>query len=76
MRKYYLIIYVILSISAVQAQENLNAVSAPTSPASSVLDMQPNSGLAPKTYQALEAALYSNFFNGVEGITVPNNFAL
>lgn len=66
----------ILSISAVQAQEKLNAVSAPTSPASSVLGLQPTSVLSPKSYQALEAALFSNFINSTDGLAIPNDFSL
>jgi hypothetical protein len=57
-------------------QEKLNNLTSPTSPASSVLGMQPKTILAPKSYQALEATLYSNFFNEDGGAMIPNDFAL
>jgi hypothetical protein len=56
-------------------QEKLIPLKAPTSPAASILDMQPGTVLAPKSYSALEAALFSNFSND-EGATVPDDFGL
>lgn len=76
MKNKFLSLYAILTISALFAQEKLNTVSAPTSPASSVIGIQPSSVLSPKSYQALETAIYSNFTNPNNGIVIPNDFAL
>jgi hypothetical protein len=57
------------------AQEKLNNLKAPTSPASSILGMQPATVLSPKSYQALEASLYSSFFSN-NSFVIPNDFAL
>jgi len=67
-----MVLYPILS----KSQEKLNKLQAPTSPASSIIGMQPSSILSPKTYQALETAIYSNFLNENGNVIIPNNFAL
>ena len=59
----------------VSSQEKLNDLSSPTSPASSILGVQPKTILSPKSYQALETALYSNFTNNNTAV-IPNEFAL
>ncbi len=76
MKKYWLIASVIISMTALNAQDKLNPVDIPTSPAASVLGMQPTTVLSPKSYQALEAALFSNFINSEDGIVIPNDFSL
>lgn len=58
------------------AQTNLSELEAPTSPASSIIDLQPSATLTPKTYRAMETALYSNFINSDGQIRIPNDFAL
>lgn len=58
------------------AQEKLNKLQSPTSPASSILGLQPSAVLSPKSYQALETALYSNFMNSSGNAYIPNDFAL
>lgn len=58
------------------AQEKLNKLQAPTSPAASILGLQPTAVLSPKSYQALETALYSNFIGDNGNTIVPNDFAL
>lgn len=57
-------------------QEKLNDLSAPTSPASNILGIQPSTVLSPKSYQSLETTLYSNFFNNSGKAIVPENFSL
>lgn len=59
------------------SQDKLNPLTKPTSPAASILGMQPSAMLQPKSYRALEAALYSNFSdsNGSSSI-IPNDFGL
>lgn len=58
------------------AQEKLSKLQPPSSPASGILGLQPTTVLAPKSYQALETALFSNFINNNSGSIVPNDFAL
>jgi hypothetical protein len=58
------------------AQEKLNPLKAPTSPASSILGLEPKVILHPKSYQALETALYSNFLNNNYEAVIPTDFAL
>lgn len=57
------------------SQEKINDLKSPTSPASSILGAQPTVILNPKSYQALEAALFSNFTNNNTTV-IPNDFAL
>lgn len=78
MKKYVIISAMALGSFASQAQltqQKLDALTAPSSPASSILGMQPTAILNPKTYQALETAIYSNVMNGGKA-SLPNNFAL
>lgn len=57
------------------SQEKLNSIKTHNSPASSILGLQPNGVLSPKSNQALEVALFSN--NSYSSRTdFPNNFAL
>ena len=76
MRKIALIFILTLVYYLSTAQEKLNKLTVPTSPASSILGIQPQAILAPKSYQALETALYSNFLNDEGGMVLPDNFAL
>ncbi len=69
------ILICLLAIPLTYSQEKLAPLKTPTSPASSVLGLQPTAVLAPKSYDALETALYSNFI-GDNGINVPDDFAL
>jgi len=71
-----LILFLFLSASIAIAQEKLSNISTPTSPASSILGLQPEVILKPKSYQALETALYSNFTGENKGLTIPNDFSL
>lgn len=57
------------------SQEKLSELKAPSSPASGLLGLQPSAVLAPKSYQALETAIYSNFMTN-SGPVIPNDFAL
>jgi len=57
-------------------QEKLNKLSAPTSPAASALGILSTTILAPKSYQALEATIYSNFLNSEKQVAIPNDFSL
>jgi len=75
--KYKIMVFMLVfSQTALRAQEKLNKLEAPSSPASSILSLQPTTVLSPKSYQALETALYSNFLNSEDNVIVPNDFAL
>lgn len=75
MKKRILILLLFLYPLIGTCQEKLNKLQTPTSPASSILGIQPLTVLAPKSFQALETAIYSNFYsNGSPNI--PNDFAL
>lgn len=77
MKKLLLIFVAFVAVQAASAQDKLSPVSAPASPAAYIIGAQPSSVLAPKSFQALETALYSNFANGGDSKTVlPNNLAL
>ncbi|AEV31031.1 hypothetical protein Oweho_0004 [Owenweeksia hongkongensis DSM 17368] len=57
------------------SQEKLSKLKAPTSPAASVLGLQPSVVLAPKSYEALETALFTNFVE--EGsVIIPNDLSV
>lgn len=58
------------------SQGKLTPLTKPTSPAASILGMQPSVMLQPKSYRALEAALYSNFSDGDGNSVIPNDFGL
>ena len=74
--KFILTLTLLVFCRISSSQERLNKLQAPTSPASSILGLQPSSVLSPKSYQALEAALYSNFIGENGNAIIPNNFAL
>ena len=74
--KYRIMLFMLVFCSIVSAQEKLNKLQAPTSPAASILGLQPSSILSPKSYQALETALYSNFIGEKSNALIPNDFAL
>ncbi len=74
--KNYVLYAALFAASTGFAQENLSPLQAPTSPAAAVLGLQPSAVLNPKTYDALEAALYSNVLDNQGGPALPNDFAL
>ena len=73
--KYCLLLFFLVVSTISNAQEKLNKLQATSSPAANILGIQPSVILAPKSYQALETALYSNFTDGNSGV-IPNDFAL
>jgi hypothetical protein len=76
MKRSLIIFTYLFLITILNAQDKLNQISAPTSPAAYIIGIQPSSILSPKTNQALETALYSNFLNSNGGAGIPNDFAL
>lgn len=63
------------TIASGQAEE-LEKIKAPSSPAAAVIGIQPTTILSPKSYEALEASILSNFVNGQEQLLMPNDFGL
>ncbi|MFA5418175.1 MAG: hypothetical protein WC341_06910 [Bacteroidales bacterium] len=76
MRVKNLMAVILFFPAVINAQEKLSKLQSPTSPASSILGIQPSVVLSPKSYQALETALFSNFNNQAGGSIIPNDFAL
>ncbi len=74
-RKKIIILVSILPIVLI-GQDKLSKLQAPSSPAASILGLQPSSVLSPKSYQALETALFSNFTNISGNNIVPDDFSL
>lgn len=70
-----IIICTFLYPTLLMSQEKYNSLKAPSSPASSILGLQPTTVLSPKSYQTLETAIFSNFINNYSP-AVPNDFAL
>lgn len=76
MIKKVVLLFIFAIPTILNAQEKLSKLKAPSSPASSILGLQPSVILSPKSYQALETALFSNFTNNEGKTLIPNDFAL
>ncbi|QSW87531.1 hypothetical protein J0383_14695 [Flavobacterium endoglycinae] len=76
MKRNILIITTLLFLGTVTAQKKLDALTTPSSPASSLLGMQPSAIIKPKSYRALEAALFTNFRDENGNSIIPNDFGL
>lgn len=70
------ILFFLISFASIQAQKKLDALTTPSSPAASILGMQPSSIIQPKSYRALEAALFANFSDDNGNSVIPNDFGL
>jgi hypothetical protein len=75
MRSKLIFFCILVYPTLIWSQEKLNSLIAPTSPASSILGLQPTTVLSPKSYQTLETAMFSNFINNSRP-AIPNDFAL
>ncbi|MBI9035875.1 MAG: hypothetical protein JEZ03_15545 [Bacteroidales bacterium] len=71
-----LCIILLLLPAILWAQVDIEKTKAPGSPASSILEMQPSGILQPKSYKALETALFSNYVNNQGSISIPNDFMI
>lgn len=72
---YLITFFTCINLSKAQENEKISNLKTPSSPAASVLNIVPGSVLQPKSYQALEAAVYSNFLSDNK-LTLPENFSL
>jgi len=75
-RCYLYLIIVIISQIQVLGQEATENLQAPSSPAAAVIGIQPSTILSPKSYEALETSIFSNYFNGQGQVLIPNNLAI
>lgn len=76
MKKHLLLSLVLLPFAAVKGQDKLAKIAAPNSPAAYILGIQPTSVMSPKSFKALETALYSNFINSEGKTVLPTDLAL
>jgi hypothetical protein len=76
MKTLSIVLLLILSYLNANPQSKISEITAPTSPASSVLGLQASEILSPKSFRALETALYSNFVDANNSALIPNDFAL
>jgi hypothetical protein len=74
--KNWILLITFSYFGSINAQKKLDALTTPTSPASTILGMQPSAILQPKSYRALEAAVFSNFNDTDGNGIIPNNFGL
>ncbi|MCV9930576.1 hypothetical protein OIU83_23145 [Flavobacterium sp. LS1R49] len=74
--KKWILISAIFYIGTIHSQKKIDALTTPTSPAASILGMQPSAILQSKSYRALEAALFTNFSNENGNSILPNDFGL
>jgi hypothetical protein len=70
----FLIVFVPGSLFA-QKSPDLTSLTTPAAPAYTILGIQPNEISRPKSWNALEASLYSSFTDGA-GLILPKNYAL
>ncbi|MFH5883304.1 hypothetical protein ACG2F4_03250 [Halalkalibaculum sp. DA3122] len=76
MRRLVFVLVISCLASVAFAQDRLEDITAPSSPASALIGVQPQSVLSPKSYSALEAALFSNFLNSRGETVLPNDFGI
>jgi len=74
MIKRIYIVVLIASAHTAASQTRVAEIVAPSSPAASVIGLQPTEILAPKSAKALETTLYSNFVSN-NALKIPNDFA-
>ena len=76
--KMYIILIVLFSVSLI-AQENdfnLEDLKAPSMPSATIIGTQINDINIPKSLKDLETAVFSNYLNSGDNLTVPSNYAL
>jgi Putative MetA-pathway of phenol degradation len=59
-----------------ELEEKITKLKAPSSPASVIIGIQPATISKPKSWEALEAGLFTNYYNQSSGLTIPNDYAL
>lgn len=74
--RIFLTLIILIAYTGVWGQVNLDKVKAPSSPGASVIGIQPTTILTPKSYEALEANLFSNYVSDAGELLIPNNVGL
>jgi hypothetical protein len=72
----FLAVLTCVSSMAQDLSEKISKLKSPTSPASIIIGNQPATISKPKSWQALEAAIYSNYTNQAGGLVIPNDYAI
>lgn len=74
---YYFLIILLLGNTFVKGQsEKLSEIKTPSAPASLIIGNQANVISRPKSWNALEASVFSNYLNESGALNVPNNFSI
>jgi hypothetical protein len=77
MKSIFLTLLILLSFySNAQDKEKISLLKAPSSPASVVIGTQPAAITRPKSWEAVEASVFSNFLNSNSSLVIPDDFAL
>jgi len=76
MKTILIIIFLLSTGIELFPQIDLNKIKTPSSPAASVLGIQPKTILQPKTFETLEANLFSNYFDSDGNVIIPNDLSL
>lgn len=74
--RIFLTIIILITYTGTFGQVNLDKVKAPSSPGATVIGIQPTTILTPKSYEALEANLFSNYVSDAGELLIPNNVGL
>jgi hypothetical protein len=64
------------TLCAQNTNQALTNVKAPASPASAIIGNQPSTIARPKSWEALETSLFSNFLDSSNRFLIPDNYAL
>ena len=73
--RYFLFLPLVLTFNSITAQV-LEDLEAPSMPAASIIGIQINEISRPKSLKALETGIFNSFLNDVNGLTIPDNYAL
>jgi hypothetical protein len=72
----FLLVCAYTQLCAQDLKEKISKLKAPSAPASIIIGNQPATISKPKSWQALEAAVYSNYVNQSGSLLVPNDYSI
>lgn len=72
----FLIVFISIKNYAQDSDFNMENLKAPSMPSATIIGIQVNEVNSPKSLKALETAVFTNYLNSDQGLTVPNNYAL
>lgn len=73
---FCLLIFLSLNFYAQEPDMNLESLKTPSMPSATIIGTQVNEVNKPKSLKALEAAVFSNYLDSNQSLTIPNNYAL